>query len=115
MKYNDMMVFAKESPSLNMHMEFSNDSTWMEATDNFIGFLHTCGYVFEPTDIADYIMEQYDVTSGITFDTIDPRDFEGFDRLGNPPSNTSPKATESCGNGCPLLGHAICSPNCPHK
>ena len=98
----DIMRFQKESSNININVEFSNESTWMEATDNFIGFLHMCGYMFDPADVADYIMEQYDVTSGITFDTIDPRDFEGFDRL-------------PCGNGCPLLGHAICSPNCPHK
>lgn len=96
------MIFQKESSNINISMEFSNKSTWMETTDNFIGFLHACGYVFDPADVADYIMEQYDVTSGIIFDTIDPRDFEGFDRNGFPAGGpfSGPLSGCNCGGKC---------------
>ena len=97
----DVMRFQKESSNININVEFSNESTWMEATDNFIGFLHMCGYMFDPADVADYIMEQYDVTSGITFDVYD-----------KPFDNPFP---ESCGCTDCKHGFAMCSPNCTCK
>lgn len=88
-----MSTFQKESSNISIIIKFSNDTTWMEATDNFIGFLHACGYVFDPVDVADYIMEQYDVTSGITFDVYEA---------------PFPETTESC-------GYTMCTPKCNYK
>lgn len=93
------MRFQKESSNININVEFSNESTWMEATDNFIGFLHMCGYVFDPADVADYIMEQYDVTSGITFDA---HDFDELDRNGFSAGGpfSGPLSGCNCGGKC---------------
>lgn len=55
----DVMKFEKQCPSLKINMEFSNEVTWMEATDNFISFLQAAGYVFDPAEVGMYIIEQY--------------------------------------------------------
>jgi hypothetical protein len=53
------MKFEKKSPSVNVSVEFSNEVTWMEATDNFISFLHASGYVFDPVDVGIYVIDNY--------------------------------------------------------
>jgi hypothetical protein len=65
----DVMKFEKQCPSLKVSMEFSNDTTWMEATDNFINFLQACGYVFDPAEIGMYIIEQHSEPS-MGFDVL---------------------------------------------
>ena len=55
----DSIRFEKQCPSVKVSMEFPNDSTWMDATDNFINFLQACGYVFDPAEVGMYIIEQH--------------------------------------------------------
>jgi len=57
----DMIRFEKECPSLTVSMEFSSEVTWMEVTENFIGFLQASGYVFDPLEVGAYIMAAYDM------------------------------------------------------
>ena len=59
----DVMKFEKQCPSLKINMEFSNEATWMEATDNFISFLQAAGYVFDPVEVGMYIIENYNTAT----------------------------------------------------
>lgn len=66
----DTIKFEKQCPSIKVSVEFSNDVTWMEATDNFISFLQASGYVFDPAEVGMYVIEQYTEPS-MGFDELD--------------------------------------------
>jgi len=59
MDVTGMIRFERLSDQSNVVMDFSNDVTWMEATNEFIGFLHACGYIFDPQDVGNYISNYY--------------------------------------------------------
>lgn len=66
----ECIKFEKQCPSIKVSMEFGNEVTWLEATDNFISFLQACGYMFDPAEVGMYIIEQYTEPS-LGFDDLD--------------------------------------------
>lgn len=74
------IVFSSMSENRTVEVKFDGDATWMKVADEFMCFLHGCGYQVTPADIAEYLQDEYrsqvpsaefDVdTSSLTIDKV---------------------------------------------
>lgn len=74
------IVFLSMSDYRTVEVKFDGDVTWMKVADEFMCFLHGCGYQVSPAEIADYLQGEYgsqapiaefDVdTSSLTIDKV---------------------------------------------
>lgn len=54
------MVFKqKHEDGSYIQMKVHREATWQEATDQFLQFLHGCGYVFDSIEVGEHIVEQW--------------------------------------------------------
>jgi len=54
------MIFKqKHEDGSYIQMKVNQDATWMQATDQFVQFLHACGYVFDSIEVGEHIVEQW--------------------------------------------------------
>ena len=54
------MIFKqKHEDGSYIQMKVDQDATWMQATDQFVQFLHACGYVFDSIEVGEHIVEQW--------------------------------------------------------
>jgi len=54
------MVFKqKHADGSYIQVKVDQDATWMQATDQFVQFLHGCGYVFDSIEVGEHILEQW--------------------------------------------------------
>lgn len=55
-----MIGFYKEGDGVKVSLIVENhEITWMDLTEHYLDFLNSCGYLFDRTDVADFIAEQY--------------------------------------------------------
>lgn len=54
------MIFKqKQDDGSYVQMKVHQDANWQEATDQFLQFLHGCGYIFDSIQVGEYIVEQW--------------------------------------------------------
>lgn len=55
-----MIIFKCKTPESTVIHRLNEDLTWTEVVDEFVHFLQGCGYIVSGSDVASYLMDQYE-------------------------------------------------------